>query len=103
MDPSDDTQERSATADPLGAGLEQFQRAALDAVQAARAVLDAAESVIREPAAIEALVNTVTAMARTATESVAGLAAGMTASGATKEPGEVPDDGPAGYERISVD
>lgn len=85
-----------------GAAVEQFQRAALDAVRAARALLDAAESVIQEPAAIEAMVDTVSSVARTATEAVAGFAAG----GMTGSPGrtsENDDDPPSGFEHISVD
>ena len=56
-----------------GPAVEQLRRAALDAVDAARALLDAAESVIQDPAAIDAVVNTVGAITRTATEAVAGF------------------------------
>lgn len=86
--------------------VEQLQRAALEAVQAARAVLDVAESMIREPAAVEALVNTVSAMARTATESFAGFAAGMTPT-ETRRPDSTdsadPDTDEGTYHRIDVD
>lgn len=82
-----------------GVAVEQFQRAALDAVRAARALLDAAESVIEEPAALEAMVKTVTAVAKSA----ADAAAGFMASSARVAPDEN-DDGPGdGFERISVD
>lgn len=86
--------------------VEQFQQAALDAVQAARAMLDAAESMIRDPVAVEAVVNTVTAVARQATDAVAGFAAGAT--GAAEHRGERDDvdgdDEPGGgFERITVE
>lgn len=115
MDDRDDSHEPGETGDAGGdrpPGVEQLQRAALEAVEAARAVLDVAESMIREPAAVEALVNTVTAMARTATESVAGFAAGVqhqasrtAAPDATSDAeGQAPggNDDP-GYQRITVE
>lgn len=70
--------------------MDQFQRAALDAVHAARAVLDAAEVLIRDPAAVTSMVD-----------AVRGFVAGST-----------PADEPAGpgtpgetdrFERIRVD
>lgn len=86
-------------ADLGSAAVEQFQRAALDAVKAARALLDAAESVIQEPAAIEAMVKTVTSVAKSASEVVAGFAAGGTTSSASGD-----DEGGAdGFEHIRVD
>ena len=113
MDDSPDPEDRDGGTNPGLAGVEQLQRAALEAVQAARAVLDVAESMIREPAAVEALVQTVSAMARTATESFAGFAAGMstdatarsTTSDASPDAADhEADDGPDdGYHRISVD
>lgn len=100
--------EQQAATDPVQVGLEQFQRAALEAIRAGRAMLDAAESVIRDPNAAEAVVRTVGAAARTATETVAGFAAGRwnppgTASdddGGDDDDGDDPSDG--GFERISV-
>lgn len=93
--------------DRVAAGLEQFQRAALEAIRAGRAMLDAAESMIQDPDAAETVVRTFGAMARTATETVAGFAAARTSWGADPEPdGPVTgdDDPPAGgFERISVD
>lgn len=94
-------------ADPVQAGLEQFQRAALEAIRAGRAMLDAAETMIQEPGAAEQLVRTVGSVARTATEAVSGFAAGRwpvpgqePAEAATDED----DDGPPeGFQRISVD
>ncbi|MDE0805736.1 MAG: hypothetical protein OSA99_20730 [Acidimicrobiales bacterium] len=85
-----------------GAAVEQFQRAALDAVRSARALLDAAESVIQEPAAIEAMVNTVSSMARSATEAVAGFAAAGGAGGSTGADSDE-DEPSGGFEHISVD
>ncbi|MGK2930849.1 MAG: hypothetical protein ACSLFO_14890 [Acidimicrobiales bacterium] len=86
--------------------MDQFQKAALDAVRAARALLDAAESLIKDPAAIESMVQTVTHLARSAGETVVGFAAG--ARDAVAEDGtpsgDDPDGGPdRGYERIHVD
>jgi hypothetical protein len=91
--------DRSAD-DPIHAGLEQFQRAALEAIKAGRAMLDAAESMVQDPKAAEHLVRTVTDVARTATETVAGFAA------RARPPASEPDDGdepPDGFERIRVD
>lgn len=111
MNDSDDTDAESLTP-----GVEQLQRAALEAVHAARAVLDVAESMIREPAAVEAMINTVSAMARTATESFSGFASGMAANQASRhgarendephgsdvdpESDDDPDDGT--YQRIDL-
>lgn len=106
-DPTDATAPDGSTADPVNAGLEQFQRAALEAVRAGRAMLDAAESILQDPAAAETVVRSVSAVARTATEAVAGFASGRwPAPGA--EAGARPDDGPDedppdGFERITVD
>ncbi len=85
-----------------GAAVEQFQRAALDAVRAARALLDAAESVIQEPAAIEAMVKTVVSVAKSASDVVAGFA--PSPPDAADDDGDGgPDDGPDdGFEHISV-
>lgn len=86
-----------------GAAIEQFQRAALDAVRAARALLDAAESVIQEPAAIEAMVDTVASVAKTATDAVAGFAASGMARSSGVGSDDDEDDPPGGFEHISVD
>jgi len=72
---TDDADDAPGRDDPLQAGLEQFQRAALEAVRAGRAMLDAAESMLQDPKAAEHLVRTVGDVARTATEAVAGFAA----------------------------
>lgn len=81
-----------------GAPIEQFQRAALDAVQAARAFLDAAERMIEEPAALEAVVDTVNAVVRQASGVVADFA------GRAREQPPDPDDGSSsGYESIRID
>lgn len=99
--------------DPLGTGIEQFQRAALDAVRAARAMLDVAESVIADPKAVETVLRSATTIARTTTESVATFVAGAAGNrAATTEPVDHdaddagPDDaGPddSGFQRIRVD
>jgi hypothetical protein len=87
--------------DPAGAAVAQFQRAALDAVRAARALLDAAESVVQDPAVVDTVVRTVTSVARTATEAVSGFAsaAGHRTSDAGPDPGAQDD----GFEHIDVD
>jgi len=92
--------------DPIQVGLEQFQRAALEAIRAGRAMLDAAESMLQDPRAAETLVRTVSDVARTATETVAGFAARARPADPSAGGGDGdPDDGgPAGgFERISVD
>ncbi len=86
--------ERSgAGADAVQAGLAQFQQAALDAIRAARTMLEAAESVVQDPAAVEAVVQTVAAYARQAGETVAGFAG---AAGGAWPPrrADVDDPGP---------
>jgi hypothetical protein len=88
--------------DPLHAGLEQFQRAALEAIRAGRAMLDAAESMVQDPRAAEHLVRTVTDVARTAGETVAGFASRVRPTAG--DPADHRDDGPSdGFERIRVD
>lgn len=113
--PSDGTGERPPS-DPVQAGLEQFQKAALEAIRAGRAMLDAAESMIQEPGAAEQIVRTVGSVARTATEAVSGFAAGRwpvpgqeTGGAGRDEPDEAAgaaggdDEPPEGFQRISVD
>ena len=88
------------SSEAINAAVAQFQRAALDAVAAARAMLDAAESVIEQPAAIEAVVNTVNAVARQATDTIAGFAA-TARDAASKATHDDSDDD--GYEPIRVE
>ncbi len=105
-DDRDHQRDESGGEDALGPGVEQFQRAALDAVRAMRAMLDAAESVLADPAAIESVVHTLTSMARTAGETVVGFAAGAGRSGRAPGSGDTSpddDDGDGGFERIPVD
>ncbi len=97
-------------ADAVQAGLEQFRRAALEAIKAGRAMLDAAEAVVRDPQAAEAVIRTVGSVARMATETVAGFAAGRGGhdhgddEDAEERGRSAPDDPPDdGFERISVD
>lgn len=87
--------------DPVQEGLAHFQRMATEALAAARAMIDAAEAVVADPKALEAMVNTVAAVARSATDSVATMATGMTGAGSAQRPGD--DDGSDGFERIRVD
>lgn len=92
---------------PGGAAAEQFRQAALEAVRAARAMLDAAEAVIRDPSTLDSVVRTVAGVARTATETVSGFAAGASSGHArrdedpaTQERGQAPDDD--GYQDITI-
>ena len=95
--------------DAAAAGVEQFQKAALDAVRAARAMLDAAESVIKDPAALDSVVRTMATLARSAGETVVGFAAGASGAGRAADPdgdeagGGSADDPDTGFERIRVD
>lgn len=104
---ADDGAAADGATDGTADGVEQFQRAALDAVKAARAMLDAAESVIKDPAALDSVVRTMTSFARQAGATVAGFAAdaGAAARGPSPtDPGDGPrDDDDGGYERIRVD
>ena len=52
------------------------QRAALDALSAARAMIDAAEAMVGDPAVVESVLGSVTDLARQAAETVGGFAAG---------------------------
>lgn len=114
-DPAEPTDPTDATgadgSDPVQIGIEQFQRAALEAIRAGRAVLDAAESVLQDPNAAEAVVRTVGTVARNATEAVVGFANGRWPTADTPRPGDATtdpaddagDEGPPdGFERITV-
>lgn len=95
-------------------GVEAFQQVALEAVRAARAMLDAAESMIRDPATLESVISTVAGVARSATGAVVDFttaAAPDSRRGADPSDGEVDPDDPAepddpdepgGYESIPV-
>lgn len=106
-DPADTPGPDGDAADPVQTGIDQFQRAALEAIRAGRAMLDAAESILEDPAAAEAVVRSVGTVARNATEAVAGFASGRWATARTGgHPGSAdddPDDDPTdGFERITV-
>lgn len=90
--------------DEVSAGIEQFQKAALDALAAARAMLDAAETIVSEPKAVEALIGTIGDAARTATHTLAGFAAGAAqAATARRHDGDEPDDDDGhGFEHIDI-
>lgn len=108
----DDTtgQDAGGTDDPVQAGLEQFQRAALDAVRAARSMLEAAEAVLQDPEAARVVADTVSSFARNATETVADFAGTWvsqhdrrTATPEGREEEDPDDDGPEpGVEHIPV-
>lgn len=103
----DDREAGRAGADAVQTGIEQFQRAALEAIRAGRAMLDAAESVLQDPKAAESVVRSVGDVARTATEAVSGFAAGrwghLRAQDDEDDGGAGEPDPPEGFERISVD
>lgn len=108
-DADDTTRTGAAGADAVQSGIEQFQRAALEAIRAGRAMLDAAETVLQDPKAAESVVRSVGSVARTATEAVSGFAAGRwspsradTAEAADEDEDDDPDP-PEGFERITVD
>ena len=94
-----------ADATGFGPGVEQFQRAALDAVRAMRAMLDAAESVLADPDALESVVHTVTSMAKSAGETVVGFAAGAARAAGQADAGDKrpEDEGGGGFHRIDVE
>lgn len=105
---ADDHDPSTAGDDLFQAGIEQFQRAALDAIRAARTMLEAAETLVQEPAAAEAVVQTVSAFARQAQDTFSSFVAGATASAAEQAgPDQAdPDQGDepsGGFERIRVD
>lgn len=86
-------------ADEPDASVTALQQAALEAVRAARAMLDAAESVIREPAALEAVVDDLGTLAAKA---VSGLRSAVV-QGERAGPGAAGPEGDDGFERITVD
>lgn len=95
-----------APGDPLAAGVEQFQRAAIDALGAARAMLDAAETVLRQPGAFDQFSSTIAGLAKTATETVLGFTNGMTGSGtpgAGTDDASTDEDDDGGFHSIVID
>lgn len=107
---TDPTGPGASGADAVQSGIEQFQRAALDAIRAGRAMLDAAESVVQDPLAAESVVRSVGSVARTATDALSGFAAGRwntarsETDGARTDPDEDGEpDPPEGFERITVE
>jgi hypothetical protein len=92
---------------PVPPGIEQFQRAALEAIRAGRVMLDAAESILQDPSTAESLVRSVGNVARTATEAVSGFAAGRWPQPSQSSDDPAPTGGepdpPDGFERITVD
>lgn len=107
-DTTDSTGADGADPDPVQAGIEQFQRAALEAIRAGRAMLDAAESVLQDPNAAEAVVRSVGNVARNATEAFAGFASGGWPSARpSDDPADAGDDAcdgdpPDGFQRIRI-
>lgn len=107
-EPTDATGADGSGPDAVQAGVEQLQRAALEAIRAGRALLDAAESVLQDPGAAEAVVRSVGSVARNASEAVVGFTSGRrptarTGDGPDGEDAGAPDDDPPdGFERISV-
>lgn len=82
--------------DSHNASLDQLQRAALEAIKAARGVLDAAEKLVADPKAAEAVVRTVADAARHAGEAVTGLAARARPPATDDDRSDDPDDDPPG-------
>ena len=66
MGSSTDSRRDVGTDDLAKAGLEHLQAAAREAIQAARALLDVAERVVEDPAAVQAAVGSLSAVARAA-------------------------------------
>lgn len=102
----DATANRGIDSDPA---MVTFQRAALDALAAARALLDATEAVIRRPDALEQVVTTVNGVARLAADAASRLVADATAatsgtggasSASDDEPGP---SGSGGFRSIPLD
>ena len=87
-------------ADALHQGMEHLQQMAADALAAARAFIDAAEKVVADPDALEAVVHTVAGFARTAGESFAGMASGFSDRPTPGPVDDPPDDD--GFESIRV-
>lgn len=52
--------------DPARSGMEHLQAAAREVIQATRSLLDAAEELVEDPAAVQNLVGTLTSLAQTA-------------------------------------
>jgi hypothetical protein len=107
-DPADPDDAAATGPDPMQVGIEQFQRAALEAIRAGRAMLDAAESVLQDPKAAESVIRSVGSVARTASEAVSGFTAGRWSTGqpaadqADEGGGDDPEP-PDGFERITID
>lgn len=93
----------------VAAGVDHLQRAAHEALAAVRSLLDAAERVIDDPATLQAVLGTLGAVARSATETVTSMAAQATAApqradgtGSRDEGGAGGGGDDGGFERIRV-
>lgn len=75
------------------AGLEHLQAAAKEVIQATRSLLDAAEELVEDPAAVQSLVGTITAVAQAAAGRLRGHGDG--------EGGDDEDDGRVQRIRVS--
>jgi hypothetical protein len=64
--------------DVAGDGLNQLQAAALDAITAARALLDVAEQLVRDPAVAATVVSTAASLGRAVLQRPASAADGET-------------------------
>lgn len=91
-------------------GMEQFQRAALDAVRAARSMLDAAEAVLADPKSQQLVLDSIAALGRVGADAIGGLLGGAAAPQAPRAANAADDvddgagdgDGDDGFERITV-
>jgi len=70
--------------DPARSGMEHLQAAAREVIQATRSLLDAAEELVDDPAAVQNLVGTLTSLAQ--------AAAGRLRPEASSSPGGPDDD-----------
>jgi hypothetical protein len=77
--------------EPASSGLEHLQAAAREAIQAARAMLDVAEQVVEDPAAVQAAVGAIGSMVQSAVARVQSAGSGA-ASGAGSDRARVDDD-----------
>lgn len=78
--------------DHARAGMEHLQAAAREVIQATRSLLDAAEEIVEDPAAVQSIVGTITSLAQAA-------AGRLRQDG---EPGSEGDDDDGRVQRIRV-
>ena len=77
------------TRDGLADGVEHLQAAAKEVIRAGRSLLDAAEGLIDDPAALQGLVGTLGALAQAAARSLQSTVAGATGDDDPDDDGKV--------------